>query len=115
MNLATIILTELGNNETVRQASEQAYGAPVFLEAKNGARAIDFGAIITLITKFAPLLPLIVGIFAPGAFSIPALIAVITAILGAFGVAQAQAEEAARSIASSVMASMDGPLDNQLP
>lgn len=81
------------NDPVIRQNMENASGEELFLEARdssgNAKTALNLGGFLGLITKFLPsilqFLPLILGLFTGGGFSVPAVVALIQALLAAFG------------------------------
>lgn len=85
-DLTSLIVLKLVNDPEIRAALEARHGEPVFLESNDGKQAVSLSALLALLTKFAPLIPLILGLFTGGGFSAAALAALIQALAEAFGI-----------------------------
>ncbi len=113
--LSLMILVNSLAEPEVQSLIEAEYGAPIFLESKNGQRAVSLAALLDLfknlgpvLGKIAPLIPLIIGIFT-GGFSVPAVMAIVQALLTVFGVAQDRAQEIVQASTAQAQASLAAP------
>ncbi len=79
----------------IKKLSEEFAGSELFLESKRSdgtvVRALDFGTLLKLLPT---LLPVILALFTGGGFSVPAITALIQALLSIFGQSSTAASSA---------------------
>ncbi len=98
IKLASTALKVLGESPEIHKALEDAFGDEVFLESrkKDGTivKSINWDAILKIIPQ---LLPIILGLFTGGGLSVPAIMALIQALLAIFSPATSKALQAAHA------------------